>query len=118
MIKEKFLKNDKVSTLEMKEKRVIFGEGKVKIICNRYNIEESVLFQTRRGEKNMPRLFAISLSRELSGLSFPAIAKKYRIKSYKSVASCSFRLKERMNKSKMIKKQYSMLKGICSQKEI
>jgi hypothetical protein len=122
MIKEKFLKNDKVSTLEIKEKRVILGEGKVKIInnivCNRFNIEGSVLFQTRRGEENMPRLFAISLSRELSGLSFSEIAKRYKIKSYKTVASCNFRLKERMNKSRIIKKQYLMLREICSQKEI
>ncbi len=107
MIKEKFLKNDKESTLEIKEKRVILGEGKVKtinkIICNRFNIKECVLFQTRRGEENMLRLFAISLSRELSGLSFPEIAKRYKIKSYKTVASSNFRLKQRMKKSTKIK---------------
>ncbi len=87
-IKEKFVKSDKVSTLEIKEKRVILGEGKVKIInktiCNEFNIEKNILFQTRRGVVNVPRLFAMSLSRELSGLSFSEIAKKYKIKSYKT----------------------------------
>lgn len=122
MIKERFVKSDKVSTLEIKEKREILGEGKVKtinkLICNKFNIEESMLFQTRRGEENMPRLFAISLSRELSGLSFPEIAKRYKIKSYKTVASSNFRLNERMKKSRKIKKEYTMLKEICSQGEI
>jgi hypothetical protein len=118
MIQEKFLKSDKVSTLEIKEKRVILGEGKVKIInktiCNEFNIEENMLFQTRRGVVNLPRLFAISLSRELSGLSFSEIAKKYKIKSYKTIASSNFRLKERMKENRKIKKQYAMLKETCS----
>ncbi|GJQ57487.1 MAG: hypothetical protein D8M57_18130 [Candidatus Scalindua sp. AMX11] len=118
MIKEKYFTHDKVSTLEIKEKRVILGEGKVKtineIICNKFNIEESILFQARRGEENIPRSFAISLSRELSGLSFPEIAKRYKIKSYKTIASSNFRLKERMKKSTKIKKQYTVLKQLCS----
>ena len=122
MIKEKFVKSDSVSTLEIKEKRVILGEGKVKtinkIVCNKFNIEKNILFQTRRGEENMPRLFAISLSRELSGLSFSEIAKRYKIKSYKTIASSNFRLKERMKKSRKIKKEYTMLREICSQGEI
>ena len=87
-------------------KRTILGEGKVKtinaLICNRFNIDESLIYQTRRGEENIPRLFAISLSRELSGLSFPEIAKRYKIKSYKTVASSIFRLKERMKISNRI----------------
>ncbi len=122
MIKEKFVESDKVPTLEIKEKRVILGEGRVKIInkaiCNEFNIEKNMLFQTRRGVVNMPRLFAISLSRDLSGLSFSEIAKKYKIKSYKTVASSNFRLKERMKKNRKIKKQYTILKKRCSQGEI
>ena len=122
MIKEKFVKRDKVSTREIKEKREILGEGRIKtinaLICSRFNIEESLLYQTRRGAENIPRLFAISLSRELSGLNFPEIAKRYKIKSYKTVASSNFRLKERMNKSGKIKKQYTALKKLCSQGEI
>ncbi len=122
MIKEKFVESDKVSTLEIKEKRVILGEGRVKIInkaiCSEFNIEKNMLFQTRRGVVNVPRLFAISLSRELSGLSFSEIAKKYKIKSYKTIASSIFRLKERMKESRKITKQYTMLKRACSQGEI
>ncbi len=94
MIKDRFIKSDKVSTLEIKEKRVILGEGKVKtinkLICKQFNIEEDALFQTKRGVVNVPRLLAISLIRELSGLSFPEIAEKYKIKSYKTVASSNF----------------------------
>ncbi len=77
-----------------------------------------MLFQTRRGVVNVPRLFAISLSRELSGLSFSEIAKKYKIKSYKTIASSNFRLKERMEKNRKINKQYAMLRKACSQGEI
>ena len=122
MIKEKFVNSDGVSSLEIKEKRMILGEGKVKTInaqiCNRFNIEESLLYQTRRGVENIPRLFAISLSRELSGLSFSEIANKYKIKSYKTIASSNFRLKERMKSSRKIRKEYTMLKETCSQGEI
>jgi len=122
MIKEKFVRKDRESILEIKEKREILGEGKVKTInkriCNKYNIEENMLFQTRRGVVNLPRLFAISLTRELSGLSFPEIAKRYRVKSYKTIASSNFRLKERMKKSTKIKSEYAKLKKICSQEEI
>jgi chromosomal replication initiation ATPase DnaA len=122
MIKETFVKSDKVSTLEIKEKRVILGEGKVQtingIICNRFNIEEDMLYRTRRGVENIPRLFALSLSRELSGLSFSEIAKRYKIKPYKTIASSNFRLKERMKKNRKIKKQYAILREICSQGEI
>ncbi|ODS30701.1 MAG: hypothetical protein SCARUB_04182 [Candidatus Scalindua rubra] len=121
MIKRKFIKNDKESNLEIKEKRMIFGEGKVKIInkkvCEVFNIEESMLCQTRRGEQNIPRLFAISLSRELSGLSFPEIAKRYKIISYKTVSSSNFRLKEKMKKNTKLKKQYAKIKKLCSQGE-
>ena len=122
MIKEKFVKSDKVSTIENMEKRVILGEGRVKTInekiCNSFNIEENMLYQTKRGVGNIPRLFAISLSRELSELSFSEIAKKYKIKSYKTIASSNFRLKERMNKNRRIKKQYTKLRETCSQGEI
>ena len=122
MIKEKFVKKGKVSTLGITKKRLILGKGKVKtinkIICNKFNIEENILFQTSRGEENMPRLFAISLSRELSGLSFSEIAKRYKIKSYKTIASSNFRLKERMKNNRKIKTKYSMLKKLCSQGEI
>jgi chromosomal replication initiation ATPase DnaA len=62
-------------------------------------------------------LFAISLSRELSGLSFPELAKRYKIKSYKTIASSNFRLKERMEKTRKFKTEYSMLKKLCSQGE-
>jgi len=64
------------------------------------------------------RLFAISLSRELSGLSFSKIAEKYKIKSYKTIASSNFRLKERKKKSRKIRKDYTILRTTCSQGEI
>jgi len=44
----------------------------------------------------------------------PEIAKKYKIKSYKTIASSNFRLKERMKENRKIKKQYAMLKETCS----
>ncbi|MCP5004305.1 MAG: hypothetical protein GY941_10240 [Planctomycetes bacterium] len=77
---------------------------------NIFNIEVSILFQARRGEENLPRLLAISLS----GLSFPEIAKRYRIKSDKTIAPSCFRLKEKMKKSTKIKSEYTKLKKLCS----
>ncbi len=122
MVKRRFVKDDKKSNLEIKEKRMILGEGKVKTInkeiCNIFKIDKRILFQTKRGKQNIPRLFAISLTRELSGLSFPEIAERYKIVSYKTVASSNFRLKERMKKNTKLKRQYSELKDRCSQGEI
>ncbi len=66
----------------------------------------------------MLQLFTISLSCELSGLSISEVAKEDKIKSYKTVASSNFRLKERMKENRKIKKQYSVLREICSQGEI
>ncbi len=94
MIKEKFVNSNKMSSLEIKEKRVVLGEGKVKVInaqiCDRFNIEESQLYQTRRGVENLPRLFAISLSRGLSGLSFPEIAENIRLNHTKLLLQVIF----------------------------
>ncbi len=122
MVKRKFIKKDKKSDLEVKEKRMILGEGRVKMInkeiCERFNIKESILYQNKRGEENIPRQLAISLSRELSGLSFPEIAKRYEIASYKTVASSNVRLREKMNRNEKLKRQYMKLKNVCSQEEI
>ncbi len=101
------------SLVEMiKEKKFQRDYYRNKGICNKFNIEEGVLLQTSRGAKNTPRLFAISLLRELSGFIFPAIAKRYSVKSYKTIASSNFRLKERMKKSTKIKSEYTKLKKL------
>ncbi len=95
MIKEKFVNRDKMSNLEIKEKRMVLGEGKVKVInaqiCDRFNIEDGQLYQTRRGGvENLPRLFAISLSRGLSGLSFSEIAENIRLNHTKLLLQVIF----------------------------
>ncbi len=121
-IKKKFIKDDKASKLEIKEKRAILSERKVEIIntkiCELFKVEKSQLCSAQRGVENLPRLFAISLSRELSGLSFTEIANEYGMNSYKSVASVNFRLKNRINSDKKLKKLYLRLKDVCRKEEI
>ncbi len=55
----------------------------------------------------------ILLSRELSGLSFPEIATRYKRISYKTVASSVFRFKEKIRRNTKIKKTiYNVKAGV------
>tara|TARA_B100002003_G_scaffold234142_1_gene247693 strand:- start:326 stop:1144 length:819 start_codon:yes stop_codon:yes gene_type:complete len=121
-VKDKHISRDRKADLEIREKRQIQGERRIetiqKEVCKRFKVNKSILCITKRGEENIPRLFAISLSRELSGLSFSEIAKRFDILSYKTIASSNFRLKEKIKKNKKLGKAYKDLKSLCSQEEI
>jgi hypothetical protein len=52
----------------------------------------------KRGEENRPRVFAITLARELSGLRMPEIAERYRIPRYRTVGTICYSFNERMKR--------------------
>ncbi len=60
----------------------------------------------------MPQLFAMSLSSNLSGVSFPEITERYTITYFKTGASSDLPLKEKMEKNANIKKLYTKFKNI------
>lgn len=121
-IKEEYVYSDKSSNLEIKEKRNIQGEGKISIINKAIrktlNVEEQSLYRSRRGEENNARLMAISLARELTGLSFSEIALKYHVLSYRTVGTSCYRLKQKIKENNKLAKIYKNLKLNCNQEWI
>ncbi len=121
-IKERFVYSDHQLNVEIKEKKGIQGEGRIEKInhevCKYFKISEDKLFSSSRGEENIQRHIAVSLARELSGLSFSAIAKRYKISSYRTVGSLCCRFREKLKKNKRLSKQYEKIKTLCSQKWI
>ncbi|MFQ5964032.1 MAG: hypothetical protein ACE5KZ_07095 [Candidatus Scalinduaceae bacterium] len=117
-IKEFFIISDKRSNIEIKEKRVLMGEGVLKRvnmeICREFRVSEKKLYQGKRGEENMARFFAITLARELSGFRMSEIAERYKIASYRTVGTICFRFSKRMKGDKILRNQYDSLKHICS----
>ncbi|MEZ6155427.1 MAG: transposase [Candidatus Scalinduaceae bacterium] len=118
-IKERFLYSDKDLKVEIKEKKEIQSEGRIEKInrevCNIFRVSDETLYTSTRGEENIPRNMAISLSRELSGFQFPGIAKKYKISTYRTVGTICFRFREKLMTNKKLAKQYKILKESCSQ---
>lgn len=118
-IKERFIYFDKNLNIEIKEKKMLQGEGRVKVInkavCRFYGEEENKLYGSRKGKENLARLMAICLSRELSGFHFPEIAKRYKMLSYRTVGTACYRFTEKMKKNKKLARQYTKIKNKCSQ---
>ncbi len=117
-IKERFLYSDKDFELEIKEKKEIQGEGRIEKInrevCNLFGVNDETLYRSKRGEENIPRNMAISLSRELSGLQFSKIAKRYKISTYRTVGTICYRFKEKLKTNKKLTKQYIKIRKVCS----
>ena len=119
-IKEKYIYGDNGSHHETKVKRSIQGERKnlriLKTICREFKITKHDIYRSRRGEENIPRLMAISLSRELTGFSFSEIAKKYHIISSMTVGTSCYRLSQKMRLNKKLASLYEKIKRKCSQR--
>ena len=118
-IKNTFILKDDKAQLEIKEKRVLRGEKIIEIIthevCRMFKIDIHRLFEKKRGKENIPRCLAISLSRELSGLTFLEIADKFHTISYKTIAATHFKFKQKMILNKKLSTQYIKIKRLCSQ---
>jgi len=113
------LKKDDRAQLEIKEKRELMGEKVIEIItrevCKMFKVDIHRLFEKKRGKENIPRCLAISLSRELSGLTFLEIAEKFHTRSYKTIAATNFKFKQKIILDKKLSTQYVQLKRLCSQ---
>lgn len=118
-IKERFIYSDQKINVEIKEKKEIQGESRIKkineVVCKVFKISKAKLLVSRRGEENLPRLTAIYLARELSGFMFSEIAKKYKVSSYRTVGTMCYRFNGKLKKNKKISNQYKKIKTTCSQ---
>ena len=122
MIKEKYLFTDRKLSSEIPEERNFKGQKKAEEIAEAtaklFQRLRRELYVSRRGEQNHARLIAVSLTRDLSGLKLSEIAQIFRMNSYKSVGTSCYRLKARLTKEPILRKQYERLTQVCSQEEI
>ena len=120
-IKEKYVFSDRPLSSEIPEERSMTGET----IANRILKETSksfsqpkkALFTSKRGQSNMARLLALSLTRELSGLRLSEIAKLFKIKSYRTVGTHCYRFKTMMKQRMDIRQRYIKIHQTCSQRK-
>lgn len=120
-IKETYLLGDRKPSPEIPEKRNIQGENVIKRIkfqvARYFKINESGLYSSTRGEYNKPRMMALGLCRELSGLKLEEIARYFNIGSYKTVSSSCQRFKSYLAKDKDARKEHDELRRGCIQGE-
>ena len=120
-IKEKYLFNNQKITTEIPEQRSLSGQANAKrileTVAKDFKITKDLLFYSRRGELNESRLIAITLTRDLSGLTLPEIAPIFQMNSYKSVGSACHRLRSYFAKDLQLKNRFDRLRIRCSQKE-
>jgi REP-associated tyrosine transposase len=120
-IKAKYIESERQLDKEVKGKRNIRGKAKVRQInrevCRYFKIPEPRLYESRRGQNNIPRQMAVLLSRDLSGLRLSELADAYRIKTYKTVGTLCYRFQQSLKKNRKWAKQYAKLNTLCSQEE-
>ena len=120
-VKEKYLFNNKKLSTEIPEERRFSGQVIAKqilrAVAKDFKIKEDLLYHSRRGEYNKPRLMAITLTRDLSGLTLPEIAPIFRMNSYKTVGSACHRLKLCFAKDLKLRDRFDRIYLSCSQKE-
>ncbi|GJL78323.1 MAG: hypothetical protein NPINA01_13120 [Nitrospinaceae bacterium] len=118
-IKEKYLFSD--PDIEVTEKRKIRGEGVVVLvkreICRTFKVDESCLFQGKRGTVNIPRLMALLLSKELSGLKLSELGYYFGLSNYRTVGTHCWRFRNKIKGDKGLQKNISSLMRIYSQEK-
>ena len=120
-IKRKILESDLIQDREVKGTRSLRGKAQVDLInakvCAHYKIKKEELFESDRGQANIPRGMAVALAREFSGLTLAELADAYEAKTYQTIASVCFRFKRYVKKGKELSKQYIRLRKTCSQEK-
>ncbi|QPJ62783.1 MAG: transposase [Candidatus Nitronauta litoralis] len=87
----------------------------IRVVRREFKVPLSALMESKRGELNMARNMALYLSWELTGLTQREIAETFGARSYRTVASHHFRIKNEMNKDKKLKRLADKLRKKCSQ---
>lgn len=116
-IKEQYLSHGQTLTSEIPDHRVLHAPGIAKTIIQAttkdFKVAEDVLFQSKRGQTNLPRLVAISLTWELSGYKLSQIAELFKLNSYKNTAMSVYRMKSTLQKDSNLNKRYNHLRQLC-----
>lgn len=77
----------------------------IKAVCDDYDISASKLLAIRRGVVNEPRDVVIYLQRTVYGTPLLEIGAKFGLKSYSSVSSAVYRIKQRLPKERKLRKR-------------
>ena len=120
-IKENYLfKNQKLQT-EIPEQRKMGGQAIADRVVREgsraFDKPKDSLYHSRRGEHHPARMIALSLTRQLSGLTLPEVAEVFQANSYKTVGTACYRTKIRIAKEPELKRRYDGLYRRCSQEE-
>jgi putative transposase len=120
-IKMQFVKGDPKKTIQIPQKREMLKEKMIKrifqTVSNQYAVLEDQFYVSQRGKRNLPRQIAITLSRDLSGLTHREIAMMFKMPSERSVNKTAERLTNRLKKDPPLHRQYRVIKSKCRQVE-
>lgn len=120
-IKENYLFKDQKLVTEVPEERTMNGKAVadrvIREVTRAFGLPKDSLRRSKRGEPNPARMMALSLTRQLSGLTLPEVAQAFQIKSYKTVGTACFRAKTLIAKDHRFRRQYDGLVKRCSQEE-
>ena len=107
---------------EIPQKRQLAGEAVFERIIHKtaktFSVPTESLFNSKRGRWNHPKLIALLLTKELSGLTLKQIAGLFHLKSYETVAGSCARCRMILAENTPLNKRYRAIYGACSQEEI
>lgn len=87
----------------------------IKVVRREFKVPLSGLMESKRGQLNIARNIALYLAWELTGLTQQEIAESFGARSYRTVSSHHFRIKNEMDKDKKLKRVVDKLRKLCSQ---
>ena len=121
-IKEQYLLSDLPISTEIPDKRKLAGfvvaDKIIQESSRFFKTPKQVILQSGRGKANVPRLAAIHLVSELSGLKQSQIASLFKARSYRTIGTGCYRLRQLLKKNSTLKNQYGTLLRTCSQGRI
>ena len=113
-IKEKYISDDALPNIEVKEKVQLRGEKVIKKIkkdvCRMFKVKEIDVLKGKRGTDNIARQAALSLSKEFSGMKLSEIGLHFGYSSYRTVGSHCLNFQEKLSSDKSLEKKYNVLR--------
>ena len=120
-IKKKFLEQKNNPSVEISGARSFQGGAIVrrikKEVSNNFKVSEEKLALSKRGETNRPRMIAVGLAREVSGLRLGEVAGYFSLGSYKSVSAHHRNFLRAVSKDAILKRWCEGIKKRYSQIE-
>ena len=118
-IKNKYISDDPLPSIEIQEEIIIRGEKVIrkikKDICRIFKVKEADILKGKRGTDNIARQAALTLSKELSGMKLSQIGFHFGYSSYRTVGSHCLNFQEKLISNKSLRKKYNSLRATYRQ---